>query len=218
MLEAMEEHQVTIAGQTIKLPKLFVVMATQNPIEQEGTYPLSEAQKARFLMHVQIDYVSMDAEYQMLKMLQEEYVKPHKPASRLPQELIFAAQREVANVTVTEAIGRYIVELVFATRYPLRYSKQLGVMIEVGISPRGSISLQKCAQAHAWMKGKKEVEIDDVLAMVHEVFRHRLIISEHAELNGRTIDDVVNIIIEQVPVPKEIAPDAREVMIERAKR
>jgi MoxR-like ATPase len=218
MLEAMEEHQVTIAGQTIKLPKLFVVMATQNPIEQEGTYPLSEAQKDRFLMHVQINYVSMDAEYQMLKMLQEEYVTPHKPVSRLPQELIFAAQKEVANVTVSEVMGRYIVELVFATRYPLRYSKQLGVMIEVGISPRGSISLQKCAQAHAWMKGKKEVEIDDVLAMVHEVFRHRLIISEHARHNGRTVDDVVNIIIEQVPTPHDMESDAREAMIARAKR
>ena len=218
MLEAMEERQVTVAGQTIKLPKLFIVMATQNPIEQEGTYPLSEAQKDRFLMHVKIDYVSMDAEFQMLKMLQEEYVAPHKPESKLPQELIFAAQKEVANVKVSEALGRYIVELVFATRYPLRYSKQLGVMIEVGVSPRGSISLQKCAQAHAWMRGKSEVELKDVLAMVHEVFRHRLIISEHAVLNGRTIDDVVNIIIEQVPVPEGIAQDARDVMINRAKR
>ena len=218
MLEAMEERQVTVAGQTIALPKLFIVMATQNPIEQEGTYPLSEAQKDRFLMHVKIDYVSMDAEYQMLKMLKEEYVAPHHTHSKLPQELIFAAQKEVANITVSEEIGRYIVELVFATRYPLRYSKQLGVMIDVGISPRGSISLQKCAQAHAWMKGRQEVELQDVLAMVHEVFRHRLIISEHAVLNGRTIDDVVDIIIEQVPVPKSIAPDAREVMIERAKR
>jgi MoxR-like ATPase len=214
----MEEHQVTIAGKTVSLPKLFVVMATQNPIEQEGTYPLSEAQKDRFLMHVKIDYVTMDAEYQMLKMLQKEYVAPPQPESKLPQELIFAAQKEVANVTVSEALGRYIVELVFATRYPLRYSKQLGVMIDVGISPRGSISLQKCAQAHAWMQGKSEVSLQDVLAMVHEVFRHRLIISEHAVLNGRSIDDVVNIIIEQVPVPEGIAEDAREKIIERAKR
>jgi MoxR-like ATPase len=214
----MEERQVTVAGQTVKLPQLFIVMATQNPIEQTGTYPLSEAQKDRFLMHVKIDYVSMDAEYQMLKMLQEEYISPHHTESKLSQDLIFAAQKEVANIRVSEAVGRYIIELVFATRYPLRYSKQLGVMIDVGISPRGSISLQKCAQAHAWVKGKDEIGVEDVLSLIHEVFRHRLIISEHAKLNGRSIDDVINIIIEQVPVPKEIEKDEREIMIERAKR
>ncbi len=218
MLEAMEEKQVSVAGQTIKLPQLFMVMATQNPIEQSGTYPLSEAQKDRFLMHVKIDYVSMEAEYQMLKMLQNESLVQHEVKEKLSQEVIFQAQKEVAKTAVSEAIGRYMIELVFATRYPLRYSKQLGVLIDIGVSPRASISLQKCAQAHAWLRGAVEVAQADVLAVIHEVFRHRLIISEHAKLNNRSADDVIDIIVEQVPAPKEHGPSEREIMIQRAKQ
>ena len=217
MLEAMEEKQVTVAGRTIKLPQLFIVLATQNPIEQQGTYPLSEAQKDRFLMHVEIGYVDMESEFKMLKLLQEERYTPKQIEKRLPQELVFEAQKEVAKVTIDDALGHYLVELVFATRYPLRYSKQLGVMIDVGVSPRGSIALQKCAQAYAWLKGRAQVQIEDIQEMVHDVFRHRMIISEHAKLNGRTIDDVVDIILEQVPLPKGYEPNEREKMISRAR-
>lgn len=217
MLEAMEEKQVTVAGRTVKLPELFIVLATQNPIEQQGTYPLSEAQKDRFLMHVEIGYVDMESEFKMLKLLQEERYLPKHIEKRLPQALIFEAQKEVAKVTIDDALGHYLVELVFATRYPVRYSKQLGVMIDVGVSPRGSIALQKCAQAYAWLKGRDQVQIDDIQEMIHDVFRHRLIISEHAELNERTIDDVVDIILEQVPLPKGYEPDEREKMINRAR-
>jgi MoxR-like ATPase len=218
MLEAMEERQVTVAGQTIKLPKLFNVMATQNPIEQQGTYPLSEAQKDRFLMHVKIGYVNMESEFKMLKLLQEERFQPHIVEKKLSQEIIFEAQKEVSNVTVSDALGHYIVELVFATRYPMRYSKQLGIMIEVGVSPRGSIALQKCAQTHAWLRGKNAVEVKDIHAVIHDVFRHRLVESEHTRLNGTTIDEVINIILEQVKLPQGFEADEREIMLERAKR
>jgi len=218
MLEAMEERQVTVAGQTVKLPRLFLVMATQNPIEQQGTYPLSEAQKDRFLMHVRIGYVNMESEFQMLKLLQKERFHEQHHGQKLAQEVIFAAQKETAEVTVSETLGRYIVELVFATRYPMRYSKQLSIMIKVGVSPRGSIALQKCAQAHAWLRGKEEVEIADIHAVIHDVFRHRLVESEHTKLNGTTIDDVINIVLERVKMPEGMEPDEREMILNRAKQ
>ena len=202
MLEAMEEKQVTVAGETFILPELFVVMATQNPIEQVGTYPLSEAQKDRFLMHVHIGYVSMDAEYQMVKMVLDEKRHVKKEVQKIPQSLIFEARNQVADTYVSEAIGRYMIELVFATRYPVRYSKQLGVMIDLGISPRGSLALSQCAKAHAWMKGNDYVDIEDVHAVIHDVFRHRVSISDHARTNGRTNDEIIDIILSQVPKPK----------------
>ncbi len=210
MLEAMEERQVTVAGRTLKLEDLFIVFATQNPIEQEGTYVLSEAQKDRFLMHVKIGYVDMESEFKMLKLVQNEHYRPPVIEQKLPQSVIFAAQKEVEKVEVGDDVGHYLVELVFATRYPLRYSKQLGVMIDVGVSPRGTIALQKCSQAHAWIHGRNSVTVKDVHAVIHDIFRHRLVISEHASLNGRTEDDVVDIIIQQVPLPKSLTEDERE--------
>jgi len=208
MLEAMEEKQVTVAGETHKLPKLFVVMATQNPIEQEGTYPLSEAQKDRFLMHIRIDYVDMDSEFKMVKLILDEKRHEKTEHEKIPQSLIFAARDEVADVNVSEALGRYMIELIFATRYPVRYSRQLGVMIDLGISPRGSLALSQCAKAHAWMKGKKEVELEDIHAIIHDVFRHRLVISEHARMNDRTHDEIVDIILAQVPKPKGLSKES----------
>jgi MoxR-like ATPase len=208
MLEAMEEKQVTVAGVTHKLPELFLVMATQNPIEQVGTFPLSEAQKDRFLMHIHIDYVDMASEFQMVKMILEE--KRHKESiqEKLAQSLIFAAREEVADVLIDDEMGRYMIELVFATRYPVRYSRQLGVMIDLGISPRGSLALSQCAKAHAWMRGKHAVEIEDVHAIIHDVFRHRLVISEHALTNHRTHDEIIDIVLEQVPHPESLAKES----------
>ena len=202
MLEAMEERQVTIAGKTFKLPKLFVVMATQNPIEQHGTFPLSEAQKDRFLMLIKITYNDMESELKIIRMVQEE--KHHKKVlkEKISQEMIFAARDEVAEVKLSDAVGRYIVELIFATRYPMRYSKQLSIMIDVGISPRGSLALTQCAQVHAWMEKRDEITVRDVHAVIHDVFRHRLIISEHSEFNGTDADKIVDIILEQVPLPE----------------
>jgi len=202
MLEAMEEHQVTIAGQTLNLPKLFIVLATQNPIEQEGTFPLSEAQKDRFFMHVKIDYVTMDSEYQMIRMVQNERQHEKVKKEGISQEMIFAAREEVAKVQISEEIGRYIVELVFSTRYPMRYSKQLDVMIDVGVSPRGSLALTQCSQVHAWMKGRNEVNIQDVHSIIHDVFRHRIIRSEHTRFSGIQNDEIIDIIVKTVPLPE----------------
>jgi MoxR-like ATPase len=202
MLEAMEEKQVTIAGETHKLPELFIVMATQNPIEQEGTFPLSEAQKDRFLMHIRIDYVDMESEFKMVKMILEEKRHEKVEKQKIPQSLIFAAREEVAEIKVSDVLGHYMIELIFATRYPIRYSRQLGVMIDLGISPRGSLALNQCAKSRAWMKGRKEVALEDVHAVIHDVFRHRLVISEHALMNNRTNDEIIDIILEQVPLPK----------------
>ena len=202
MLEAMEEKQVTVAGETHKLPELFIVMATQNPIEHAGTYPLSEAQKDRFLMHVRIDYIDMASEFKMVKLVLDEKRHKKEIGEKIPQSIIFAAREEVADIVVSDEMGRYMIELVFATRYPVRYSRQLGVMIDLGISPRGSLALSQCAKAHAWMRGKKEVDIDDIEAIIHDVFRHRIVISEHALMNNRTNDEIIDIILEQVPKPK----------------
>ena len=202
MLEAMEEKQVTVSGKTHKLPELFIVMATQNPLEQEGTFPLSEAQKDRFFMHVKIDYAKMEAEFEMIKMIQEERFKEDTPKAKISQEMIFAARREVAQVKFSDALGHYMVELVFATRYPLRYSKQLEVMIDVGVSPRATLALTQCAQANAWMQGRDEMTVLDVQAVIHDVFHHRLVISEHALTNKRTAEEIIDILIAQVPLPK----------------
>jgi len=204
MLEAMEEKQVTVAGTTFKLPKLFIVMATQNPIEQSGTFPLPEAQKDRFLMHVKIGYVNMDSEYKMIQMVQEEKLHKKIQKEKIPQEMIFAAREDVANVKISEVVGKYIVELVFATRYPMRYSKQLDVMIDVGVSPRGSLALTKCSQVHAWMKGRNEVTVQDVHSVIHDVFRHRIIKSEHTRFSGIENDEIIDIIVQQVPLPEEV--------------
>jgi MoxR-like ATPase len=204
MLEAMEEHQVTIAGQTLKLPKLFIVLATQNPIEQEGTFPLSEAQKDRFFMHVKIDYVNMDSEYKMIQMVQNEKHHAKVQKEKIPQEMIFAARDEVGKVKISEELGKYIVELVFSTRYPMRYSKQLDVMIDVGVSPRGSLALTQCAQVHAWMKGRNEVTVQDVHSVIHDVFRHRIIRSEHTRFSGIQNDEIIDIIVKAVPLPESV--------------
>ncbi|RLA77713.1 MAG: AAA family ATPase [Epsilonproteobacteria bacterium] len=202
MLEAMEEKQVTVAGQTYKLPQLFIVMATQNPLEGEGTFPLSQAQKDRFFMHVKIDYPNMDAEFKMMKMIQKERFTQSEPKQKIPQEMIFAARREIAQVKYSDTIGHYIVELVYATRYPLRYSKQLEGMIEVGVSPRATLALVQCAQANAWMNARSDMSVEDVRAIIYNVFHHRLVISEHALFNKRTSEDIIDIILVQVPTPK----------------
>ncbi len=204
MLEAMEEKQVTVAGVTHELPELFVVLATQNPLEQKGTYPLPEAQKDRFLMHVKIDYITMDSEYKMVQQVLSEGHRNEPYKEKIPQKMIFAAREEVGKVEISEEMGKYMVELVFATRYPLRYSKQLEVMIEVGVSPRGSLALTKCAQVHAWMRGRHEVTVEDVKAVIHDVFRHRIIKSEHTKFSGIHNDEIIDIIIEHVPAPKPV--------------
>ena len=202
LLEAMEERQVTVAGTTHKMPELFIVMATQNPIEQEGTYPLPEAQMDRFLLHVYIDYGTEAAEAQVIRLVRGEEGPLGSTDSEGPvlQQVVFDARQEINNVGVSETIEKYIVDLVFATRYPERYDENLASWISVGASPRGAIGLDKCSRVHAWLNGRDHVLPDDVRAVVHGVLRHRLTLSYEANAEGVSANDIVDAILEQVAV------------------
>jgi MoxR-like ATPase len=202
LLEAMEERQVTVSGTTHKMPSLFMVMATQNPIEQEGTYPLPEAQMDRFLMHIYIDYPDEESEAKIIRLVRgEEGDAPSGSESEpIAQDIVFAARDEIHAVTVSPAIEKYMVDLVFATRYPDRYGEQLASWIHVGVSPRGGIALDKCARAHAWLDGREQVLPDDVRAICHGVFRHRLKLSYDASADGVSANDIIDEILKQVAV------------------
>ncbi len=201
LLEAMAEGQISVGGTSYTLPALFLVMATQNPIEQEGTYPLPEAQLDRFLLHVKVDYPDSASELEILRLVRAEqsntFVEPPPP---LPQETLFAARQELANLHMTEPVEQYIVELVMASRQLEGYSQELKNWIEWGASPRGTIALDRCARALAWLNGKDYVSPDDVQAVAHDVLRHRLILSYEAEANGINADQVINELLAQVPV------------------
>lgn len=207
LLEAMEERTVTVAGKTHELPKLFLVMATQNPIEQEGTYPLPEAQLDRFLMHVYVDYPAESSEREIMLLVRGEEIEndgepgtPMKPIERISQDVIFAARSEIHATQMTPAVEQYMVALIEATRYPERYDKDLRKWIQIGASPRGTIGLDKCSRAYAWLKGRDYVRPDDVQAVAHEVLRHRLILSYDAQAEGVKADQVISRIIELVAV------------------
>jgi len=201
LLEAMAEHQVSVGRQTFQLPELFLVMATQNPIEQEGTYPLPEAQLDRFLMHVKVDYPDERSERDILHLVRAETgggavdaIPPH----RLTEDDIFAARQSILGMYMAEPVERYIVALTMASR---ERRGELGTWLDFGASPRGTISMDQCSRALAWLDGREFVTPDDVQAIAHDVLRHRLILSFDAEARGVTADDVVDLLIEQVPVP-----------------
>ncbi len=202
LLEAMEERQVTVAGTTHKMPDLFIVMATQNPIEQEGTYPLPEAQMDRFLLHVYIDYGTEDAEAQIIRLVRGEEGPSTSSEDDTPviQQVIFDARQEINHVQVSETIEKYIVDLIFATRYPERYDEKLASWINVGASPRGAIGLDKCARVHAWLNGRDHVLPDDVRAVVHGVFRHRIALSYEASADSVSSNDVIDEILRLVAI------------------
>lgn len=202
LLEAMEERQVTVAGKTHKMPELFIVMATQNPIEQEGTYPLPEAQMDRFLLHVYIDYGTEEAEAQVIRLVRGEEGPSASTEESAPviQQVIFDARKEINQVQVSEAIEKYMVDLVFATRYPERYDEKLASWIRIGASPRGAIGLDKCARVHAWLNKRDHVLPDDVRAIVHGVFRHRIALSYEANADGVSSNDVIDEILKLVAV------------------
>src|SRR5210317_542292 len=202
LLEAMEERQVTVAGTTHKMPELFIVMATQNPIEQEGTYPLPEAQMDRFLLHVYIDYGTEEAEGQVIRLVRGEEGPSTSADNSEPvmQQVIFDARQEINQVQVSEAIEKYIVDLIFATRYPERYNEKLASWIRIGASPRGAIGLDKCARVHAWLNNRDHVLPDDVRAVVHGVFRHRIALSYEATADGISSNDVIDEILKLVAV------------------
>jgi MoxR-like ATPase len=209
MLEAMEERQVTVAGTTHKMPPLFMVMATQNPVEQEGTYPLPEAQMDRFLMHVNIEYTPVEDEVRIVELVRAEENAAHageseqskKEPERISQQAVFDARREIGQVQVSDAIGRYMADLVYATRTPEKYSEDLARWIDVGGSPRASLALDKCSRTHAWLAGRDFVDPEDVHAIVHDCLRHRLMLSYEAQGEGVRADQVVDAIVEQVALP-----------------
>jgi len=205
LLEAMEERQVTVAGTTHELPPLFMVMATQNPIEQEGTYPLPEAQMDRFLMHVRVGYAEQSAEVEILRLVRGEAAPAGSAAPKreepIAQQVVFDARGEIAAVHISEAIEQYVVDLVFATRYPERHSEQLRSWIQIGASPRGGIALDKCARAHAWLAGRDYATPDDVRAIAHSCLRHRVMLAYEANADGVTSDEVVSEVLKQVAVP-----------------
>jgi len=179
-----------------------MVMATQNPIEQEGTYPLPEAQMDRFLMHIYIDYPDEDSEAKIIRLVrgEEEGAPSGSGADPIAQDIVFAARDEIYGVAVSPNIEKYMVDLVFATRYPDRYSEQLANWIHLGVSPRGGIALDKCARTHAWLDGRSQVLPDDVRAICHCVFRHRLKLSYDASADGVSANDIIDEILKLVAV------------------
>ena len=203
MLEAMEERQVTVAGKTHKMPKLFIVMATQNPVEQEGTYPLPEAQKDRFLMHVNISYPDKASEIEVIKLVRTEksVTKEERSVEKIAQEHIFAAREEIAKVKSSSVVERYIVDLVFATRYPNEYDETLASYIDIGVSPRASLGLDQCSRVYAWLQGRDFTTPEDVRAVVHDVFRHRITASYTAQSERISNDDIIELILKIVALP-----------------
>ncbi|MDN3612565.1 AAA family ATPase [Vibrio ostreicida] len=193
MLEAMAEKQITAGRNTYPLPELFLVMATQNPIEQEGTYPLPEAQLDRFLLHLNVDYPDAESELDILRLNRGEAKGEDKtPPPRLSQQAIFSARQEVLNIHMAEGVESYVIRLVMATRQPAQYDSTLANWIELGVSPRATIALDRCSRAHAWLSGRDYVSPEDVQAMAFPVLRHRILLSYQAQAEGISANQVVN--------------------------
>ena len=218
LLEAMGERQVTVGGKTYMLPDLFLVMATQNPIEQEGTYPLPEAQLDRFLLHVFIDYPSVENELKIMRLVHNEAKNINLPekenntvvsndsaenndVQKILAKDIFKARNEVLEIYMAEEIERYLVEIIAATRTPERYSDDLARLITWGASPRGSLALDRCSRARAWLHERDFVTPEDIQDLAVDVLRHRIIESYEAESDGLTPDDVIIKILTKISVP-----------------
>ena len=205
LLEAMGEHQVTIGRTTYALPPLFLVMATQNPIEQEGTYPLPEAQLDRFLMHVRIDYPDAGAETAILRLARERSRAELRHETQAPQRIsqaqIFAAREQVLSLHLAPALEEYLVQLVLATRRPATYGADFARWIAWGASPRGTIALDRCARARAWLEGRDYVLPEDVQEVARDVLRHRVLLSYEAEAEGITPGQVLDALLQRVPLP-----------------
>jgi MoxR-like ATPase len=201
LLEAMAERQVSIGSQTYTLPDLFLVMATQNPIEQEGTYPLPEAQLDRFLMHVRVSYPDATAEQAILRLARNEAGGSHRrPEGTVSQADIFAARKAVLDIHMAPAVEEYIIQLIMGTRAPQQYDAELAEWLEYGASPRATIALDRCARANAWIAGRDYVSPDDVQAVALDCLRHRLIVSFEAEAAGVTSDQIIVRLLETIPV------------------
>ncbi len=205
LLEAMAERQITVGSVTYKLPDLFLVMATQNPIEQEGTYPLPEAQLDRFLMHVFIGYPDAAAEKDILhltrKEARDELREPAKPETTMSQGDLFAARKEVLDIHMADNLEEYLLQLVLSTRNPGVYGDDLAQWLQYGASPRASMALDRCARAHAWLAGRDFVTPEDIQTMAHDVMRHRIILSFEAEAEGVSTDKFIDELISRIAVP-----------------
>lgn len=201
LLEAMGERQISVGMQTFTLPKLFMVMATQNPIEQEGTYPLPEAQLDRFLMHVVIHYPSADAERQILHLARSDYRQGIPNVDiRLTEDQVMSARQAVSDIYMAEPVEQYLLALILATRDAASLDPELARWTAFGASPRGTIALDRCARALAWLDGRDYVTPDDVRTMAFDVLRHRILLTFEAEAEGMTADTVLQRLIDQVPV------------------
>ena len=199
LLEAMAERQISVGGKTYQLPELFMVMATQNPIEQEGTYPLPEAQMDRFLMHIMVDYPAPETEHQILQLSRQEALQQSVGAIEpLTQETLFAARKEALAVHMAEPVEEYLVQLILATRDTQSYGGDLAKWLDYGASPRATIALDRCSRAMAWLQGRDFVTPDDIRAVAHDVLRHRLILSFEAEASGVTANRVIDTLLETV--------------------
>jgi MoxR-like ATPase len=200
LLEAMAERQISVGKNTYPLPELFLVMATQNPIEQEGTYPLPEAQMDRFLMHILVDYPAPETERAILALSRQE--ARHEQGSTiepLSQKILLAARQEIGQVHMSDAVEEYLVQLILATRNSESYGGELAQWLDYGASPRATIALDSCSRALAWMEGRDFVTPDDIRAIAHDVLRHRLILSFEAEASGITANQVIDKLLDTVP-------------------
>lgn len=202
LLEAMGERQITVGMHTYPMPKLFMVMATQNPIEQEGTYPLPEAQLDRFLLFVRIDYPKAEAEQKILLLnRQEDLHTLHLEKPHLSQNDIFAMQQDILKLHMSAEVEQYLVQLIMATRNPEKYNAELRKWIQFGASPRGTIALDKAARAHAFIKGQDYVTPSDIHAVIYEVLRHRILLTYEAEAEGISSDKIISEILNCVAIP-----------------
>ena len=211
LLEAMAERQVSVGGNQYKLPELFLVLATQNPIEQEGTYNLPEAQLDRFLMYIKIGQPGADIEHKILKLVRSEQINVkekdedwqefNKTVGKITIEDILAARREVLSMHVSEALEEYLVQLIIATRQPAKYDISLKDKILYGASPRATIALDKCAKINAWLDGRDFVTPEDIHSVIYDVLRHRIILSFEAQAEGITTDDIITSLLKLVPLP-----------------
>jgi MoxR-like ATPase len=207
LLEAMGERQITVGSVTYKLPELFMVMATQNPIEQEGTYPLPEAQLDRFLLHVMVDYPDAAGEQAILELNRAEQRRPvsdeelFQPPEMLTQKEVMEARLEVLDTHLAGPLEEYLVQIVLATRAPEKYGDDLAGLLQYGASPRATIAFDRCSRAHAWLAGRDYVSPEDIQAVAHDILRHRVLISFEAEAAGRTPDELIDTLISRIGVP-----------------
>ncbi len=204
LLEAMAERQISVGHSTYPLPQLFFVMATQNPIEQEGTYPLPEAQIDRFMLHVEIDYPDRATTLKIMGLARNEAITQRElppPARRLSQDVVFAARREVLGLTFTDAVAEYVAALVEATRRPEPYSAQLREWLRWGVSPRAAIAIERGARAIAWLNGRDFVSPEDVQTIAPDALRHRLLLAYGAQARGVTAQTCIDELLRRVPAP-----------------